>query len=286
MKKILILGKNSFIASHLKYPKADERFPANKNEIEKILDSHLPDVIINCIAYCGNKNVDDCEINKEKTIETNLTIPTIIADYTNRHDIQLIQISSGCVNYGDSPHTKFVDGKKIDSGWKETDFSNPQAMYSRSKYACDLVLSQYKNVLLPRLRMPLSGSSNSRNLISKLIKYSKVLIEPNSITFVDDLVRFIDFAIDKNLTGIYNVNNSLPTTHDMILDEYKKYVPSHSYEKIGVEELSKLTTAKRSNCILDNSKLLGTGFEMTDSLTAIKLSVKEYINNIKKEKNE
>lgn len=287
--KIIVLGKNSFVATHLPYEKVDDRLSPYDNSIMQMINTHKPDAIINCVAYCGVKNIDDCEVNKEKTVITNLVIPTLLAHECYKLGIQLIQPGSGCIFYGPSPNCvwdweasdserKYIPQFK-DEGWRETD--NPKlehaSLYSKIKYACDLAIGNLPNVCTLRLRMPISSRNHPRNLINKLLKYENVLEEPNSVTFLDDLVRVIDWVIEKNKSGTYHVTNPSPLTHPQLLEEYRRYHPKHNYKKINKEELSQFITAPRSNCILDCSKLANEGFIMTPTQTALENCIAQYV---------
>jgi len=296
---VLVLGKG-FISDHLPYKKYDKHIPVDELTIEeKIIDKYRPDIIINCIGRTGSPNVDWCENNKIETVESNISIPLLLASVTEKYGIKLIHLGSGCIYYGRSPHATnqlmpnengtYIDeftNKKlsptwIEPGWKETDFANPVSFYSKTKYACDLALAPMDHVTILRLRMPISPMNSSRNLLSKLIQYSKVLEEPNSVTFTEDLVNAIDWVIKNNKTGIYHVTSPQPLTHSMLLDEYKKYVPNHQYEKISKKELNKMVVATRSNCILDSSKIINEGFVFTDVHTSIYKCVKSFVENKK-----
>lgn len=276
MENVLILG-NGFIANHLPYQKYIRRIdPTNKfiSDFNDIL-KYKPNVIINCIGKTGVPNIDWCENNKEETEKINTELPILLSNRCNMFGIKFIHISSGCVYYGKSPNMSNM----IDLGWNEQDTTIPLSFYSKSKYKADMAIKDTKNTSILRIRMPISDMPSPRNLINKLLNYKKVLVEPNSVTFVSDLINVIDFFITKNLPGIYHITNPEPLTHDIILDEYKKYVPSHQYEKITPDELDAITVAKRSNCILNSNKLNKAGFHMTPSLDALKITMANYIKN-------
>lgn len=280
MKKVLVLGKNSFIASHLvNYTLYDNRVMCSDADIEKMIDSEKPDVIINCIAFTGSfgqfTNIDGCETDKSRTVMTNLTIPTLLAFAAKKKSIHFIQIGSGCINYGPSPN---IDANGKDLGWKENDISAPLSFYSKVKYSCDLALSDFSNVFIPRIRMPISSKNHPRNLFNKILSYQNVLDEPNSVSFLDDVVKSIEWAIENQKIGIYNVANPSPLTHPEIIEEYKKYF-NHSYNKISKEELDKITLAPRSNCIVNIDKAISEGLVLRDSKQALKETMKAYIQN-------
>jgi len=290
--KIYTLG-NGFIASHLQYNIILERVSPNEKQIKELLNWYKPDILINCIGRTGSPNIDWCENNKEETFTTNVVIPTMIADECEKLNIRFIHLGSGCINYGASPnfreemhHTNYNEiipyKVRIDTGWKETDITNPLSYYSQTKYIADNNLKELPNTTILRLRMPISAKKHPRNLLNKLIKYKQVLDEPNSMTFVSDLVNAIDFVINKELLGIYNVASPKPLKHSDLLEEYRKYVSSHSYQRISKETLEKMVVAPRSNCILDMSKIQNEGFKFGDT----DMLVRECINNYIKEIND
>jgi 3,5-epimerase/4-reductase len=277
--KAIVIG-NGFIASHLNYPIIKDRLFADDYHIADQLERYKPDVVINCMGYCGAKNIDDCEQNPQRTIESNLTIPTILASHCNKLGIHFVHIGSGCIYYGNSPNIKMgLTGKKKDLGWRETDTPKLEnaSLYSRVKYACDLAIASLPNTCVLRIRMPISDKDSPRNLINKLLRYENVLEAPNSVTFLSDLVRAVEWAVDNKKTGIYHVTNPTALTHVQLLEEYKKYVPEHKYNIINEEQLNKFILAPRSNCILNTDKLTSEGFHMTPTLEALEKCIANYV---------
>jgi dTDP-4-dehydrorhamnose reductase len=283
----VIVG-NGFIASHLNYPILHDRIEASYNYIANWLDDYKPDVVINCIGYCGGANIDGCEINKSRTFQTNTILPIMLASVCAARDIRVIQIGSGCIFYGESPNAVFFKRyydsyeARRDSGWVENDAAAPLSTYSKSKYACDLALGTMKNVTTLRIRMPISDKASPRNLISKLISYKEIVEIPNSVTFLKDLSRAVDWAVSSEATGTYHVTSPKPITHSQILNEYKKYVPEHTFNSITPDELNGLVSAPRSNCIIDSSKIMNEGFEFLNQEEELKRCVKEFAENNKK----
>lgn len=300
--KVLTLG-NGFIADHLPYEKYTKKLPIDSGLTfeERVIDKYRPDVVINCIGKTGRPNVDWCEKNKEETVLINTALPIVLADACARHSIRLIQIGSGCIYFGESPHHHYLQGDgsavpdigpattswtfvypsiKIDDGWREEDFANPISHYSKSKYACDLALNTMKHVCTLRIRMPISDRDNPRNLINKLRGYKQIIDIPNSMTFLSDLTRCVEWAVDKERSGIYHVANPEPLTAAQIMTEYKRYFPKHEFEIINEWQLDNLTLAKRSNCILDTQKLQSAGFTMTPSKEALEKTMAEYSKNV------
>lgn len=269
--KIITLG-SGFVSEHLPYEIVYSKLEISSESIEQTIDQYRPDVIINCIGKTGRPNIDWCESNKEKTSVVNTALPILLADICKKKSIKLIQIGSGCIFFGTSPHS--LNG--VDTGWKETDFANPISFYSKTKYACDLILGSMDHVTTLRIRMPVSYKNNHRNLINKLRGYTQIIDIPNSMTFMNDLVKCIDWVIKENKTGIYHVVNPEPVTAAQIMTEYQKYNRNHRFEIITEQQLDNLTIAKRSNCILNGEKLNKDGFNMTSSQEALEKCMREY----------
>jgi len=97
----------------------------------------------------------------------------------------LIHIGSGCIYDGKSEN---------ENGWKEEDIPNfglnneESSWYSKTKHASEMALtSSFKNVYSLRIRMPFSevpSPKGNRNLFEKLIKYTTILNEENSATYL------------------------------------------------------------------------------------------------------
>jgi UDP-glucose 4,6-dehydratase len=280
--KIITLGKG-FVSDHLPYETILERITPDTAEINKILDKYKPDVLINCLGRTGTPNVDWCESNKEATALANTIIPTMVADACAQKNIHFIHIGSGCIFYGNSPYfykTEGTDQPTVDPGWEEGDFANPESYYSKTKFAADLLLGNMSNTSILRVRMPISNKNHQRNLLNKLAKYTKVIDIPNSVTFMSDFINCVDWVALNQKTGIYHVTNPGTVTAAQIMNEYKKYVPSHQFSIINEMELGSLTIAKRSNCLLNSNKLSQAGFHMTPAQDALSICMNDYVKNL------
>jgi dTDP-4-dehydrorhamnose reductase len=275
--KIVSIGAG-FVSEHLPYDNAQYRINST-TDVNYILDVYQPDVLINCIGKTGRPNVDWCESHKEETAFANIAVPIMLAETCAKRGVHLIQIGSGCIYFGKSPY-KGERSDAPDPGWREDDFANPKSFYSKTKYACDMALGSMDNVVTLRIRMPISSQNTPRNFISKIRGYKQVIDIPNSVTFMDDLVRCVDWAARNKVAGIYHVTNPEPVTAAQVMREYQKYVPEHTFEVITEAELDGLTVAKRSNCIINSDKLKRAGFTMTPSEIALKRCVAEYVKSL------
>ncbi len=242
---------------------------ADMSAVERALDEHRPRAVINAAGKTGKPNVDWCEDHKEETVRSNTTGPLVLMDACLRRGVFFAHLSSGCIFDGASPGP---------GGFTEEDAPNPVSFYGWTKAMADEVLRRFP-VLIMRLRMPIDGTPSPRNLITKLAGYRSVIDVENSVTVVDDLLTAVAELVARRKTGIYNVANPEPVRHRDIMRWYAEIVdPGHAYELIGADELARrgLAKARRSNCILDTSKLRREGIRMTPTEEAIKNCLRRY----------
>jgi len=200
-------------------------------------------VIINAAGYTGSPNVDACETYKQETIDGNVVWPLVLEGKFPK--ITIVHISSGCV------YTDYKDG-----GWTEEDppnfdFNNG-SFYSGAKALEQKLLEPYmhKSYLL-RIRMPFGDCEHPKNLLTKLVKYNKLINFENSLSYVNDVARIaVQFALDRPATGVYNVCNPGSKTTKEIAD-----LLGLSKEWFTEDEFESNTKTPRSNCVLNNDKL-------------------------------
>jgi 3,5-epimerase/4-reductase len=226
--------------------------------------------VINCAGKTGTPNVDWSETHQYETQRANVIGPLVLAEACAEAGAFLLHLGSGCIYYGPSPNS---------GGWREEDFANPVSVYSRSKYAADLMLAKLPNVAITRLRMPIDGRPGPRNLITKLAGYPQVIDVENSVTVVDDLIEVVRALVERRATGIFHASNPGTMRHSELLRLYKEIVdPTHSYTLIQEHELLErgLARAPRSNCILANSRLAALGVTMRPIDVALRSVLTEY----------
>ncbi|HYE59689.1 MAG TPA: sugar nucleotide-binding protein [Candidatus Kapabacteria bacterium] len=278
--KILIIG-NGFVGTRCAEAWGSEAVLSGdilhtKEDVLALLDTHKPDCVLNAAGVRGKPNVDWCETHQLETIVGNTKLPITIAEACQERGIYLLHIGSGCIFYGESPDPK---------GWKESDFGNPIPVYSRSKWAADLVLSTLPNVGIGRIRMPIDAIPTPGNLIDKLASFSKVIDVENSVTVVDDMIRVFHQLLEKKASGIFHVTNPGTIKHREIIALYEELVdPSHKNEWITNDDLVKqgLATKGRSNNFLQSENLQKFGITMRPVHEAVRETMKKYAELKKK----
>ena len=230
-----------------------------------------PDVVLNATGVRGRPNVDWCETNQMTTILGNTLLPILLAQACAETGLYLLHIGSGCIFYGDSPHP--------DKAWREDDFGNPVPVYSRAKWAADLVLSTLPNVGIARIRMPIDSIPSAGNLIDKIASFPKVIDVENSATIVEDMISVFHQLMEKKAPGIFHVTNPGTIRHREILELYRELVdPSHTCEWIHNDDLVRLglVSKGRSNNFLASTRLAEFGITMRPALDALRDTMKKY----------
>jgi len=255
----LLFGKNGWIGGKLiellkaqgkTFHVADSR-TENRESVEAELEKYKPTHVLNAAGVTGRPNVDWCEDNRQQTIRTNVIGTLNVADLCDQRGINHLLYATGCIFEYDAEHV--IGGK----GFLEEDTPNFHgSYYSHTKAMVEDLLKEYKTTCVLRVRMPISDDLSSRNFITKIVKYDKVVDVPNSMTVLTDLLPISLIMSERNFVGIYNFCNPGAISHNEILEMYKQYVdPSFTYSNFSIDEQNLILKAKRSNNTLDHSKL-------------------------------
>lgn len=258
--KILIFGKGQiagFYIDHYKGVAETEIALADITDFSQVsqtIMSSKPDVVINTAA---KTNLEWCGQNRLETFNVNVLGAGNIARACDEQGVYMVHFSSGCI-FSSS------DGRDAKT---ETDQPDPSSYYGWTKawsegYVMFERSPEFKCLIL-RPRQPISAQVNHKNMLVKMLTFSKFIDTPNSGTVIEDLMHWSDQLITKRATGIYHVANSGWTTPYEIGLLIKKYIlPNLEPEKISKSELDKLTPNTRVDTVLDVSKLEGLGIEV------------------------
>ena len=119
--------------------------------------------------------------------------------------------------------------------------------------------------------MPITGSKNPRNFITKITSYEKVCSVANSMTVLPELLPFVLDMMEKNITGTINLTNPGLISHNEILEMYKEIVdPDFTWTNFSQEEQRKILAADRSNNLLDTTKLETLYPQVKDIKTSVR----------------
>lgn len=277
--KILIIG-NGYLGNRCADAWSDavitDKIIKSVADIESLIAEHQPEAILNAAGVVGKPNVDWCENHQVETYKGNTILPLLIAEACQNKKIYLLHMGTGCIFYGDPVGGSF---------WTEKDYANPVAVYTRSKYAADLVLETLPNVAVARIRMPFDSQSHPANLLDKLIKYEKIVDVENSLTVVEDMIEVFYKLLEQKAEGIFHVTNPGSIKHKEIIKLYERYIdPKHKNIWIREEDLVALGLAskKRSNNIMASDNLSKYGIKMRPVKEAVEDTIKKYALTVKK----
>jgi len=246
--------------------------------LKRLLDETKPKFVINCAGFTGKPNVDACELEKTQCLQGNAVLPGVIDEICADRNVRWGHVSSGCIYTGTR-----TDG----SGFTELDspnFSfrtNNCSFYSGTKALGEECLQASEHAFVWRLRIPFDHLDSHRNFLSKMMRYRRLLVATNSLAHLGD---FVNACWQTHVlgceSGIYNVTNTGQVTTRKVVAlienilQLKKDFEFFDSEEQFMEQAAK---APRSNCVLDNSKLIATGIKMRHVDEAIEDSLKNWI---------
>lgn len=283
--KTLLFGPRGHLGRHFQkiYPQASlsDADIADADSVSSALEEHHPDIVINCAGKTGSPNVDWCEDHKEETLRSNVLGPLVLLEACAKRRIFWMHLSTGCIYEGD----------KNGEGFAEDDPPNfSGSFYSRTKGWADQILRDFADappdssfrILQLRLRMPFDDTPNPRNLITKLIRYPRVLDCENSLTSVPDFLIAAKTLIERGATGTYNIVNPDTMTPYRIMELYRKIVdPTHPFKRLTLKELPTAVRAGRSNCTLSTKKLEAAGIRLQPVEEAVRKALISYRDALK-----
>ena len=266
---ILVLGKTGYLAGfflrhlqkksvpHLAIGRPDFDF-SQPDLLRDFCLRQKPSLVIHCAGFTGKPNVDACETQHEACRFGNITLPVRVAEVCRDLSLPLAQISSGCIYHGSR------DPADPLSGFREDDPPNfsfrhpPCSFYSGTKAEMEERLRGFSNLYIWRLRMPFWHIDEPRNLLSKLIRYPRILEARNSLSQVEEFVAAtLDLWHRRAPYGTYNICNPGSVLTSEIVTRLAKAGLRESSWKMYADPAAFQAEghAPRSACVLDTAKL-------------------------------
>jgi len=172
----------------------------NEEAINRFIDEHETDIIVNCAAYTA---VDKAESNAALCELLNATAPGYLAKAIQKRGGNMVQISTDYVFNG-THHTPYV----------ETDAPCPNSVYGRTKLKGEQeVLSRCKQSMIIRTAWLYSTFGN--NFVKTMMRLGRekqeigvIFDQIGSPTYARDLASAIFAAIEQGIKpGIYHFSN-------------------------------------------------------------------------------
>jgi dTDP-4-dehydrorhamnose reductase len=223
------------------------------DEIKRIIDHHIPDLIINPAAYT---DVDQAETDKEQAYRINCDAPKLMALKAYECDIPFIHFS-----------TDYVFNGKKECSYEENDTTEPLGIYGESKLAGENAIKEVGGQFYI-FRTSWVYSNIGRNFFLTMKKFSEEKDElnivsnqygvPTSNHFIAQQINKIIPFMDKGNTGIFHlVPDGECSWYEFAIQIIEKLNPNFDLKKISPIDSKKYKSkAKRpQNSILSNKKV-------------------------------
>ena len=202
-----------------------------KEKIKKLLEIYKPKYFINCAGITGNPNIKWCDTNKLETLNVNVIYQIELLKICEKLNIHYTLLGSGAI---------FKDISEATSKTLGNDYTN---FYSECRILLEKLVKDYSNYLLLRINYPISykkeNELNSKNLLNKLLNYSKIEDISLSITDLDQQIPDLINLIENKKLGIKNfVLDEQQSLKDIIEKYTEKTLKQLNKELIKTERNS------------------------------------------------
>ena len=271
--KFLVYGHKGWIGQqfidildqqNINYIKGNSRCNNLKTLEQEIIDTkptHIISFIGRTHGSIGDKEYTTIDYLEQEgklveNVRDNLFSPIQLALISKKYNIHYTYLGTGCIFKFDEENGRPFGQEK--NGFAENDLPNFFGSgYSIVKGFTDQLMHLLEdNVLNLRIRMPITGSVNKRNFITKITTYEKICSVPNSMTVLPELLPFVVDMIQKNTTGTINLTNPGLISHNEMLSMFKEIVdPEFVWNNFSLDEQRAILAGYRSNNYLDTTKL-------------------------------
>ena len=254
--KILIFGNGQIGNFYLDYFKTTDHEVSlskidvtNYEDVEKAVKDYAPTVVINAV---GKTNLEWILKNKLEAINVNTLAANNLAEVCANEGVYYIFLSSGCI----------FESKDENDIKAEDAEPSPASFYSWTKVWAEEMLPWKKKegfeYLILRPRQPVSSQISEKNMLIKLLTFTKYIDTPNAGTVLEDLMPWTQTLMEGRVTGVVNVaNQSWSTPYRIGLLLKKHVLPELNVEIFSKAALDARTPEKRVDTVLDVSKLVG-----------------------------
>lgn len=263
MKKVLVTGSTGQLGLEIENQLKDKyqliltnRKNLDITDFQQTMDFvnlHKPDIIINCAAFTA---VDLCEQQEEDAYKSNAIGPKKLAVAANEINAKLIHISTDYVFDGEGIKDKTGNIRP----YIESDITNPQSAYGRTKLAGEKFITENINKYFIIRTAWLYGEG--KNFVRTMINLSKtndaVQVVNDQIgnpTSTTELTNMIEKLIETEEYGIYHGTcEGYCSWYDLTCEIFKIMNIKTNVIPVTTDEFPR--PAKRPKySVLDNKKL-------------------------------
>ena len=236
MKKVLILGADSFTGSHCKEnltlfetkttsrqeETGDFFFDCLNDDISTILKNKNYDALINCISM---GDVDQCEENKSLAKKINYEFVKDLVKKVPKCT-KLIHLSSNAVFDGNkSPYTEMDEKWPINYYGKLKNDADNYIVRHSSNFCILRPITMFGYRLKHQRHNPFSFFFEKLSKNDEIVAVNDVYV---NMLNVDYLIQSIEVVISKNLTGEFNISGNDNVNRYEFVNLLKKLMSSES----------------------------------------------------------
>jgi nucleoside-diphosphate-sugar epimerase len=186
-------------------------------------------------------------------------------------------VSSGCIYTGEPASGQGFDESAAPNF---TFRQNNCSFYSGTKALGEECLAEARDCYIWRLRIPFDHVHNSRNYLSKVMDYARLLDARNSLSQLNEFVECCFKCWELKLDyGIYNLTNGGSVTTREVVAMIKKHglvkKEFHFFDS-EAEFMQQAAIAPRSNTVLDSSKAVAAGLPLSDVYVALESALSRW----------
>ena len=273
MKKIIILGATGLIGHQVYFQlKANKDFSVlsfahqkkisqatmlldarDEHLLEKVIVGINPDVIVNCMGVL----IAEANRTPENAIFLNAYIPQRLKTIANTLGAKLVHISTDCV----------FSGKK--GSYTEDDIKDAEDTYGRAKAMGEVTESPHitlrTSVVGPEIKKGEELFHWFMMQEGKIKGFTKSFW--SGVTTLE-LAKAVEWAIDKDIQGLYHITNGVPIKKYELLMLFKK----HTKKQIEIESVEGKVT---------NKSFLDTRKDVNYAVPSYEEMIREMVGGIK-----
>lgn len=263
---VLVTGANGQLGNELQlrsqqtnsvfrffFTDADTLDITDASQVDDFVKHHSIRYIINCAAYTA---VDKAESDEELCFKINCTGPQNLAIAAAKNNCRLLHIS-----------TDYVFDGKATTPYKESDATNPQSVYGRTKLEAEqAILKACPDTII--IRTAWLYSAFGKNFVKTMLQLMDDRSDLNIVadqhgtpTYAADLAEMIVYILEQSeqlewKPGIYHFSNQGATTWFGFTEKIKELAQKSSCTLHPVSTDEYKTAATRpAYSILDKSKI-------------------------------
>ena len=266
---VLVTGANGQLGSELQlrsqqtnsmfrffFTDADTLDITNTSQLDDFVKHHSIRYIINCAAYTA---VDKAESDEVLCFKINYEGPKNLAVAASKNDCRLLHIS-----------TDYVFDGKASTPYKESDTTNPQSVYGKTKLQGEqAILKACPEAII--IRTAWLYSAFGKNFVKTMLQLMDDRPELNIVadqygtpTYAADLAELIVYILEQSeqqewKSGIYHFSNKGKTTWFGFAEKIKELAQKNActLHPVSTNEY-KTAAARPAYSVLDKSKVEAT----------------------------